>query len=220
MVECKRGKQGQSLRVASWKGDVARVDLAGRKVDFSAKVAHAHSADLLPDNRIAFVGNRLRVFDADNGKTPLIDIPLDDGHGIRWDQEKNILYVLSEDYMEEFALEDWNTPSPKLKPTKKTGLPGKSDGHDLAVTDDGMFLVSTRDGVWIFTPESRQFAPYPELNPVYRAQSVAGSGDSVVWVQAEESWWGRGFFVRTGSGPVQRISTPALRVYKARRLAP
>lgn len=217
-VECKPVRNGSELIVTSWKGGVAKLDLSRRVVNFSAYVPSAHSAEMLPNDRIAVVGNYLRIFDEKDGKTPLIELGLDDGHGVIWDPQRRILYVLSEHFLEEFELENWDTPTPALRSVRRTRLPGEGDGHDLAVASNGMLLVSTRDGAWHFDRASRRFSPHPALHPVYRVQSIAEADGNLVWVQAEENWWGRGFFVRSGGGEARRVSTPETRLYKVRKL--
>jgi len=219
IVECKPAGGGQQLLVASWRGGVARVDISTRTVNFSAHVPHAHSATLLPRGRIVAVGETLRVFDENDGDTPLIELDLQDGHGVSWDAENEVLYVLSEDFIEEFKLENWDTPAPELRATAKTRLPGQRDGHDLMPAQKGLLLVSTRDGVWHFDPADRQFTAHAEMNPLPRAQSVAETDDALVWVQAEESWWGRGFFVKPHDNAVRRVATPEIRLYKVRNLS-
>lgn len=218
IVECKPVSNGEELLVTSWLGGVARVNIADRTVNFSANVSHAHSAELLPNNRLVFVGNVLKVFDADNGATPLIQFRLDDGHGVSWDPNKKILYVLSEDVIEEYELQEWDTSVPKLKSVRKTQLPGQSDGHDLSAANDGSLLISTRDGVWRFEPDDRRFTALPNLNPLHRAQSVVQTDTHLVWVQAEQSWWGRGFFVKVNGSPAQRVDTADVRMYKVRNI--
>lgn len=218
IVECKPVNNGRDLLVTSWLGGVARLNLSEKVVNFSANVPHAHSAELLPNDRIVVVGNYLRIFDDKNGKTPLIQLRLDDGHGVSWDASRNTLYVLSEDFIDEFELQKWDTSAPELKAVAKTKLPGQSDGHDLIIAPNGSLLVSTRDGVWNFNPDSRKFTPHAGLNSIRRAQSIAEVGSYLAWVQAEESWWGKGFFVKFGDNQAQRVETPELKMYKVRNI--
>ncbi len=99
--ECKAVAGNRILITASSSG-VALVERATGKATFWGLCANAHSADLLPGERIAVAcsvnehGNRLAVFDARTPEKEIYSTELHSGHGAVWDEHRKLLWALAD----------------------------------------------------------------------------------------------------------------------------
>lgn len=218
--ECKAFNHGDELVITSSGGGIAVIDRATQKVKFYACIPNAHSAELLPGNRIVVAGslhsqgNCLEVFDLGRSEKPLFRDTLYLGHGVLWDPSRQILYALGYDRINQYELKNWSTSQPVLKLLKTTMLPSLS-GHELQrhQSEDSL-IISTVGHVWLFDKASSTFNPFGPLadrkdvkstsyNPYLKLQT---------FTVAEQSWWThRVYFLGTG----RFLSFPAINVYKA-----
>lgn len=224
--DCKPVDDGRSILITSSAGGVALIDRATGHVSFRATAPMAHSADVLPRGLVAVAlsihrdGDRLELYDRRRIETPLLTLPLPSGHGAVWDAARRRLFVLSHDLVQAYRVSG-STASPKLREAARWTLPGRRDGHDLSRRPDGRYLVTTDDGVWIFDPAMGTFVPLTTLNPKLRVKAVSMTGNDraarIAWVQAEESWWAKGFTIARadGSDPV-RVPVEGMHLYKVR----
>jgi len=218
---------GDRILVTASTGGVVLLDATSGAVLFRTNAPMAHSATLLPNDRVAVAlsiheqGDRLDVYDLADGDNPVITLPLPSGHGAVWDPDRRALFVLSHDLVQVFALADWDGPAPRLQETQRWTLPGERDGHDLSRAADGSgYVVTTHDGAWRLNPDDGSFTPLEPLNPALQVKSVDIDADGrMAWVKAEERWWAFGFFVRH-DGRVLRVPTGDLHLYKVRWLRP
>lgn len=230
--ECKSVDDGKSVLITASSGGVVLLDRETKAVRFRANSPMAHSAELLPGNRLAVAlsthknGNRLEVYDLSKDEEPLFHLELYSGHGVVWDAQRERLFALSFGMVQAFSLTDWDSPNPSLTETKRWELPGDHGGHDLSLDPvTRKYLVTTTDAAWWFDPEAENeaeaFQPYPPLNPAPHVKSLELTARRAAWVQAEESWWAFGFTVadRDGENP-RRIDVPELHLYKVRWVAP
>ena len=220
--ECKPVADGRVLITAST-GGVVLLDGASGDVLFRAEAPMAHSAAVLPGDRIAVAlsihdrGDRLNVYDLTDGEKPVLSLPLPSGHGAVWDAERQRLFALSHDTIQAFALVDWEGDEPRLQETARWTLPGARDGHDLSRAADGSdYLVTTHDGAWRFDPEANAFKALEQLNPALQVKSVDVDAEGrLAWVKAEERWWAFGFSVMQ-DGRVVRVPINDMHLYKVR----
>lgn len=224
--DCKPVDGGRSILVTASTGGVALIDRATGDVSFRATAPMAHSADVLPNGLIAVAlsihrdGDRLELYDRRRSEAPLLHLPLPSGHGAVWDAKRRRLFVLSHDLIQAYRIAGTDA-APTLVEAARWTLPGRRDGHDLSRRPDGRYLVTTDDGVWTFDPGRGSFAALAGLNPRLRvkAVSMAGGGNDgrLAWVQAEESWWAKGFTIARadGSDPV-RVPVEGMHLYKVR----
>ncbi len=199
--ECKPYDEGNKILITSSEGGVALVDRKEDKVLFYAKATNAHSAELLPHDRVAVAssfsdntgkGNRLIIFDIDKPGQEILSKPLPGAHGVVWDEKRRLLWALSTADLQIFRLDKWNTPRPDLKHISTIALPD-SDGHDLYPLADSPYLsVTTHSHCWLFHRDSLKFIPHPLLADEVRVKSVSQHPQTgeVIYVQAEgENWW-------------------------------
>lgn len=229
--DCKAVDSGRSILVTASTGGVVLIDRASGRVSFRATAPMAHSADLLPGGLIAVAlsihqrGDRLELYDRNRSETPLLHLPLPSGHGAVWDAKRHRLFALSHDLIQAYRIAG-TAAAPRLVEASRWTLPGRRDGHDLSRRPDGRYLVTTDDGVWTFDPDRRNtgeglFAALPALNPKLRVKAVGMTGNGakgrLAWVQAEESWWAKGFTIARadGSDPV-RVPVDGMHLYKVR----
>lgn len=220
--DCKPVDGGRAILATASTGGVVLIERATGRVRFRATAPMAHSADLLPDGRIAVAlsidadGDRLELYDRDRPEEVLLHLPLPSGHGAVWDADRSRLFVLSHDLVQSYAVAGSRT-APTLTEMARWTLPGRRDGHDLSRRDDGRFFVTTDDGVWTFDPDAGSFTAFAALNPKLRVKAVSAAGGRLAWVQAEERWWAKGFTIARADGaePV-RIPVKNIHLYKVR----
>ena len=230
--ECKSVDGGRAVLVTASSGGVALIERATKAVRFRARSPMAHSAEILPGDRVAVAlsthkdGNRLEVYDLSKNEAPLFHLELYSGHGVVWDAQRDRLFALSFGMVQAFSLKDWDGSSPGLTETRRWTLPGKQGGHDLTRDPEtGNYLVTTTDAAWWFDPDAENeadaFKPFPPLNPAPHVKSLQLTPHHALWVKAEESWWAFGFTVadRDGGAP-RRVDVPNLHLYKVRWVNP
>jgi len=222
--ECKPVDGGEKLLITSSSDGVALVERATGKVLFYGVAHNAHSAELLPANRLAAAashrpggsGDRLIVFDLNVPGKELCSVELPWGHGVVWDEKRQVLWALSGEDIRVFRLEDWETQNPSLRKTATIELP-EGGGHNLsAVPGTDWLAVSTRAHCWLFDRDKRSFEPHPDLANRARVKSISvdPSTGRLAWVEAEgENWWAERVHLLH---PGLTLYLPGEHLYKAR----
>ena len=198
--ECKPDDDGTRILITSSGGGVALVNRADGRVLFHARVTNAHSAELLPNNRVAVAashdaagkGDRLIVFDLAKSNAEILSEELPWGHGVVWDAQRNRLWALADKDLRVFELGDRSTPSPGLRRVQLIPLP-EGMGHNLsAVPGSSALAISTTNHCWLFDRETLMFRPHPELGDARHVKSISyqPATGQIAYVQAEgENWW-------------------------------
>jgi hypothetical protein len=221
--DCKPVDGGHTILATSSTGGVALIDRRTSRVLFRAKVPNAHSADMLPDGRIAVAlsvgagGDKLMIFDRRQIETPISSVTLASGHGVVWDKGRQRIFALSRDLVQSFVLEVSGINPPSLREMQRWALPGSRDGHDLSLRHDGQYFVTTDDGVWIFDPDTAKFSAFAALNPESQVKSIGLLQNQLAWVKATENWWAHGFtLMDLKSAKRNYYPVPGIRLYKVR----
>ena len=218
--ECKFVDSNKKLLLTSSHSAVVLLDIKSRKCDFYARVPMAHSADLLPNNRIAVAlstnkaGNSLEIYDISQPEKVLWRDSLYSGHGAVWHAERESLYALGYDVLREYKLKDWNTDAPALELVASTPIPVKS-GHDLVKVDEQRMLVSGHEGVMWFDVESKEFSPFEPLKDTHNVKSVNYNHklNRLIYTKGEVSWWTHNIYQKN---PDKMITIDSMNVYKVR----
>ena len=218
--ECKFVDSNKKLLLTSSHSAVVLLDIKSKKCDFYARVPMAHSADLLPNNRIAVAlstnkaGNSLEIYDISQPEKVLWRDSLYSGHGAVWHAERESLYALGYDVLREYKLKDWNTDAPALELVASTQIPVKS-GHDLVKVDKQRMLVSGHEGVMWFDVESKEFSPFEPLKDTHNVKSVNYNHklDRLIYTKGEVSWWTHNIYQKN---PDKTITIDSMNVYKVR----
>lgn len=197
--ECKPVDGGSKILITSSSGGVALVDRAADRVLFHARAANAHSAEMLPGNRVVVAashdsagrGDRLIVFDLSRPDHALWSGELAWAHGVVWDAQRNRLWAVGEKELRSYELHDWRSSSPSLR--QRTSVPlTDTGGHDLSpVPGTPMLAVSSSTRCWLFDRDAEAFKPHPDLGSMPRVKSINHAPDGrVVYVQADaDHWW-------------------------------
>jgi hypothetical protein len=220
--ECKPVDGGKNILATSSSGAVVLIERATKKCLFYARVPNAHSAEALPNGRIAVAlstipyGNSIEIYDRNQPEKVLFRDSLYSGHGAVWNTKRQRLYTLGFDDLRSYSLVNWNTSSPALKLEKKWTIPGRG-GHDLSPVSDDILLISEHDGVYSFDISIEKFTPFEPLKSAKDIKSVnyLPKSGHLVYTQAEESWWTFNVYLRN---PDKTIHIPSIKLYKARLL--
>ena len=214
--ECKPVDGGVKILVTSSGGGVALVERATGKALFWAVVQNAHSAEILPGNRVVVAGstgdqgNRLVLFDLAVSEKPLFTDELYSGHGVVWDAKRERLWALGERELRAYRLEE-----DRLIRESTHELPDRG-GHDLRpVPGTNLLVVTTNESVHLFDREAKTFTPHPDLGSAAKVKSVDVHPRTgrIAYVQAEERFWARRIRFLDPGG---ELAQPATRLYKVR----
>jgi hypothetical protein len=222
--ECKPIEGGRKVLITSSGGAVALVDRERDKVVFYGRAANAHSADLLPGNRVAVAashdrqgrGDRLILFDRTRPGEELGSEELPWGHGVVWDEQRQVLWALADEEIRVYRLSRWDTAEPKLERTAVIPLP-EGGGHDLyPVPGTSLMTVTTKQHCWLFDRDARTLVPHPALSQHVGVKSISVHPvtGQVAYVQAEgEHWWAERLHFLNPEGTIHH---PGQHYYKAR----
>ncbi|SKB28474.1 hypothetical protein SAMN05660226_00383 [Parapedobacter luteus] len=219
--ECKPVDGNTKLLITSSSGATVLLDIASKKVLFYAKTPMAHSADLLPGNRIAVanstheLGNSLEIYDIGTSERVIYKDSLYSGHGVVWNESRKQLLALGFDELRAYELVNWSSEKPALKLVKSYKLPDDG-GHDLSKVDESHFIVSTHHHVWLFHDTGEGFfEPFTPLANRVNVKSANYNQDTgkLVYTIAEQSWWTFNIY---GQTPAFTLPIPSIRLYKVR----
>jgi hypothetical protein len=218
--DCKPVDDNKSILITSSGGGVVLVDRETKQSLFYAHVPNAHSAELLPNNRIVVAlstspeGNSIEVFDIDKPDVVLIKDSLYSGHGVVWTSKAEQLFALGHSELREYSLKNWDTEKPELQLEKSWEIPGRS-GHDLISVSDSRLVLTTGDGVWNFDITSEEFSPFSPLESVRNVKSVNYdvTTERLIYTKAEISWWTNHIYCEN---PDKIIAVPDNNLYKVR----
>ena len=218
--ECKFVDGNKKLLLTSSSSAVVLLNIKSKACEFYARTPMAHSADLLPNNRIAVAlstnkkGNSLEIYDISQPEKVLWRDSLYSGHGAVWHTERESLYALGYDVLREYKLKDWQSDTPSLELAASWPLPIKS-GHDLVKIDAEHMLVSGHEGVRWFNVESGEFSPFEPLKDTHNVKSVNYSRklNRLIYTKGEVSWWTHNIYQQN---PDKTITIDSLNIYKVR----
>ena len=218
--ECKFVDNNTKMLLTASGDGMMLLDIETKDILCYAHVPMAHSADLLPNNRIAVAlsihnkGNALEIYDIDTPEKVVFRDTLYSGHGVVWNEKRQRLYALGYKELKEYELVDWNTDQPSLRQVKMWEIPMES-GHDLSPVDDNRMLVSAHEGVMWFDIDKEEFSPFEPLSNVENVKSVNYDPETqrLIYTKAEINWWTHHIYQEN---PDKMITMDSLKVYKVR----
>ena len=218
--ECKFVDNNTKMLLTASGDGMMLLDIETKDILCYAHVPMAHSADLLPNNRIAVAlsihnkGNALEIYDIDTPEKVVFRDTLYSGHGVVWNEKRQRLYALGYKELKEYELVDWNTEKPSLRQVKMWEIPMES-GHDLSPVDDNRMLVSAHEGVMWFDIDKEEFCPFEPLCDVENVKSVNYDPETqrLIYTKAEINWWTHHIYQEN---PDKVIKMDSLKVYKVR----
>lgn len=192
--KCKSANNGtQILITASWRGGAALIDRKSKKTLFYTVLPNAHSAELLPNNRLIVAGSKakggncINVYNIDKSNHVIFTDSLYSGHGVIWDKKREILWALGYDEFSAYTLENWESNTPSLKLTNTYKIPGIS-GHDLQrVPELSNLFITEKKNIWTFDRDKIFFTEFETLAGTEQVKSVMINSvtDQLVYVHAD-----------------------------------
>ena len=218
--ECKFVDNNTKMLLTASGNGMMLIDIETKAILCYAHVPMAHSADLLPGNRIAVAlsthkkGNALEIYDIDTPEKVVFRDSLYSGHGVVWNEKRQRLYALGYKELREYELADWETDRPSLRQVRMWEIPMTS-GHDLSPVDENRMLVSAHEGVMWFDIGKEQFSPFEPLRNVENVKSVNYDSKTgkLVYTKAEVKWWTHHIYQEN---PDKVVTMDSLNVYKVR----
>ena len=218
--ECKFVDNNTKMLLTASGDGMMLLDIETKDILCYAHVPMAHSADLLPNNRIAVAlsihnkGNALEIYDIDTPVKVVFRDTLYSGHAVVWNEKRQRLYALGYKELKEYELVDWNTDQPSLRQVKMWEIPMES-GHDLSPVDDNRMLVSAHEGVMWFDIDKEEFSPFEPLCDVENVKSVNYDPETqrLIYTKAEINWWTHHIYQEN---PNKVVTMDSLKVYKVR----
>ena len=214
--DCKPVDGGRRILISSSAGAVALVERSSGRVEFYAAVLNAHSAELLPGNRVVAAssyhekGNRLLLYDLARSDQPLAEDELFGAHGAVWDADRGLLWALGD-----HELRAYQIAQDRFVPKIVRALPN-SGGHDLRpVPGTSALMVTTGQHVWLFDRDGLTFRTHPRIGNLEKVKSVDLDLESgaMAYVQGETSWWAQRIQFL---GLDRKVEFPGSKLYKAR----
>jgi hypothetical protein len=227
--ECKPVDQGRQILITSSGGAVALVDRASDRVLFYAHGGNAHSAEVLPRDRLVVAcshaadgsGDRLLLFNLAVSDQPCGSAALPWAHGVVWDSARQKLYALGMDDLRIYTLADWLSATPQLRQVAALQWPVKGAhpdecGHDLyPVPGTSLLSVTTNEATWCFDRDTEEFHRHPLLGDRGHVKSLCHHpSGAVAYVQSEgQHWWAERILLCNPDGV---LFVPGEHFYKAR----
>ncbi|MCK3685553.1 DUF6528 family protein [Maribellus sp. YY47] len=217
--ECKPIDGNSKILATSSGGGVVLLDRATKNILFYANAPMAHSAELLPGNRIVVAlsdhpyGNSIEVFDIATPEKCIYRDALKWGHGVVWMPKQKRLYALGSDDLVCYSLKNWDTNQPELKREKTWTLP-EWGGHDLLSISDNELVITVAESVWNFSIDSEKFEAFEPISAVdLKSVNYNKTTGKLVYTKAEEEWWTHNIY---SVNPDKKYTIPDINVYKAR----
>jgi hypothetical protein len=161
-------------------------------------------------------GNAIQVYDSSRSNQALYRDDIVGCHGVIWNSQNSRLYVLGENELRKYSLEDWASDLPKLNLEKKWSLPAQG-GHDLFMVNGGQLLLTTHNGVYEFDIQKESFALFSPLMNTQHVKSVYyddKTGQLLCTVaESYDRWWTENICIQN---PDKTITISGFRAYKAR----
>lgn len=218
--ECKPVDGTKKILITSSGGGVVLVDRKSKKSLFYAHSPMAHSAEILPNNRVVIAlsthsdGNSLEVYDLKGSEKVIFKDSLYSGHGVVWMNKMKSLFALGYNELRRYSLKNWDTDKPELLLEEKWTLPDNG-GHDLISISDTKLLITTTKSIWIFNIPGKEFSPFELLKQMGNIKSVNynESTEELVYTKGEISWWTHNIYC---INPDKTLIIPGINLYKAR----
>lgn len=118
---------------------------------YSIHTPNAHSAELLPNNRLAVANstgeaennNTVQIYDLANSNRILYQSKLTSAHGVVWNDATQRLYAVGGNLFQIYKLKNWHLPNPEIE-LEKTVIAPQSSLHDLTLVNPNILCLSGR----------------------------------------------------------------------------
>lgn len=183
--DCKPVEDNTKILATSSKGYSVLIDKESSDVLWYSNCStNAHSAEILPNNRIAVAcsdnGDCIQVFDIGSSNQVKFSTALSSAHGVVWNPKTERLYAIGGTALNIYSLTDWNTAAPKLTLEKsintKTSA-GVSSLHDLTLVDENTLLIAGNKAA-LYNISQNTFSPIKIFESSTSLKSVNYNGDT------------------------------------------
>lgn len=218
--ECKFVDENKKLLITGSSGAVILLDIETRQCLFHAYAPMAHSAEMMPDERVVLAlsihngGNRLALYDLDKPDRVLFHSRLFFGHAALWDETTERLYALGFSKLRAYKLKKWETDEPVLERIHSWDLPFNA-GHDMCRYSNRELLVTGREGVYIFNLLDHSFKPFTPLANIKNIKSINYDEKThrLLYTKGEIEWWTHHIYQEN---PQRLYTVNDMRIYKVR----
>lgn len=189
--ECKIVDNGTKVLATSSYSWAVLLDIATKEVLWWSKSSkNAHSAELLPDGRIAVAcagsdngnGDIVQIFDISKPNEVLSTVPLASAHGVVWNAGNERLYAVGGSTLNSYKLTDWSTSAPTLTLDKTVSTSENvSSLHDLSLVNASTLLLAGKKAA-LYNISTGAFTNLPHFGESTALKSVNyNSLNGVAW---------------------------------------
>ena len=150
--DCKPVDNGKKLLCTSSYNWCVLLDIATKEVLFhTTATPNAHSAELLPGNRIVVAcsggessgNNSIQLYDISQPNRILYQSALGSAHGVVWNETTQRLYAIGGQSLQIYKLKDWETAAPSLELEKTVQTP-QGGLHDMSYVNSNTLCIGGR----------------------------------------------------------------------------
>ena len=147
--DCKPVDNGKKLLCTSSYNWCVLLDIATKEVLFhTTATPNAHSAELLPGNRIVVAcsggessgNNSIQLYDISQPNRILYQSALGSAHGVVWNETTQRLYAIGGQSLQIYKLKDWETATPSLE-LEKTERTPQGGLHDMSYVNSNTLCI-------------------------------------------------------------------------------
>ena len=146
--DCKPVEDNSKILLTSSRGYALILEKETSKMLWYSNVSsNAHSAELLPKNRIVVAcsdgGDCIQVFDRSTSNRVICSAPLASAHGVLWNEKHQRLFAIGGNYLYVYKLENWESSNPSLQLEETISTYKIVNGtHDLTYVNEDIILIS------------------------------------------------------------------------------
>lgn len=160
ITDCKPVNEGKYLLITSYNGWAIMLNVETGNVPFHTVMSFgAHSADLLPNNRVAVAcanpGNSIQIYDLNNNDQIVSSVKLSGAQGVCWNDDLQLLFAINQNSLNSYRLVDWNTSHPSLELVASIATPNKNmkdlslvSSNKLCVAGSGLFIFNISENTF------------------------------------------------------------------------
>lgn len=233
--DCKPVDNGKKLLLTSSYHWTVLIDIATQELLFwTSQSSNAHSAEILPGNRIAVAcsdgttatHNQIQIYDIAQPNKVLYQTTLDSAHGVVWNPQTERLYAIGGKSLNIYKLKNWESSSPSLELERGETTP-QNGLHDLTLVNPSTLCVAGKRA-YLYDTGTRTFTEMKLFSSSTSLKSVNYNDETneVWWTDATvpegtQTWSSQ--TIRYSTDPNGReertIKVPDLDMYKVRVLS-
>ena len=231
--DCKPVDNGKKLLCTSSYNWCVLLDIATKEVLFhTTATPNAHSAELLPGNRIVVAcsggessgNNSIQLYDISQPNRILYQSALGSAHGVVWNETTQRLYAIGGQSLQIYKLKDWETATPSLE-LEKTERTPQGGLHDMSYVNSNT-LCSGGRGAYLYDIGANRFTEMMLFSASTAIKSINYNDETgELWYtdstnpEGSQSWSTQTIRYSTdknASTETRTIKVPDLDVYKVR----